>query len=170
MKTSVLQNLTKTSDISTKFKIFVSYELSPSNTRPQETSNQKTTHTNTKKMSLRDLLAARQRDELRASQRDYLLERFENLEYIHGPELSADLALIAGIAQLGAGPSSFWDSQLKEQMFKPDSVLKEVYSIVKQRLPQEVLKSVNDDCFDADWLRTDYYPGLKDVSLLNEAF
>jgi hypothetical protein len=121
-------------------------------------------------VKLRDLLAARQRDELRVSQRDYLRDRFANLESLHKPELSADLALIAGIAQIGAGRSSILGSQPRERGVRPNSVLEELYRIVKERLPPDIIRDVNDDCFNPDWIKTDYCPGLRVVSLLKGAF
>jgi len=121
-------------------------------------------------MSLRNLLAARQRDEIRESQRDYLTDRLTNLENIHKPELNAELALIAGIAQLGASRSSFLDGQSKERALAPQHILEELYRVVKERLPRQVLNIVNDECFDPGWVKKDYYPGLSDVSLLDRAF
>ena len=121
-----------------------------------------------------DRQAARVRDDLRVAQRDYLNNRKAMLKNRTELELTVDAAQIAGIAQIGSG----WglptvNSQQSHPFELPpptDYVLEDIHRIVQTRLPQEVIQDVNNNCLNPDWVNTEYYPGLYDVSSLDGAF
>lgn len=104
------------------------------------------------------------RDSLRTRQRSYLRDRLQILEDIQTPDLNADAALISGIAQLGSSWASFADSRQRGTGFKPDAVLGEVYRIIKDKLSRETMMAVEKAYFDDEWIATEYYPGVVDVS------
>ena len=108
------------------------------------------------------------RDKLRASQREYVDARRDDLGDKLRRELSVDAAQLLGIAQIGAG----WLPSIDNRMTTgtpvnpapKDSVLDEIFRIVRHRLPEDVVRAAEQDSRDPDWVNSEHYGGIRQVS------